>query len=302
MVDMSVDLSGIKLKNPVIPASGTFGYGLEFAKLFDLDILGAIAIKGTTSDARLGNPLPRIAESPCGMINSVGLENPGAEAVLDEKLPQLEKVFDGPIIANVSGSSPSDYAKCASVLSEDKRVAIIEVNISCPNVESGGMAFGQDPVQAAKVTKAVKEAVDIPVYVKLSPNTGDIAGIAAACQKAGADGLCLINTLSAMRIDIRKREPVLAQKRGGLSGPAIFPIALSMVNEVFENTEIPIIGMGGISSAEDLIEMIMAGATAVEIGAANLTDPWICKKIIDELPVLMEKLGINDMEEIRGII
>lgn len=302
MADTKVSLGALELKNPVIPASGTFGYGAEFAELFDLNILGGIAVKGTTLEKRAGNESPRIAEAAGGMINSVGLQNPGAVNVATEQLPELAKIFDGIIIANISGFSESEYAACAEIMDTCPQVDIIEVNISCPNVSGGGMIFGQSKNQAAAVTRAVKSATHKPVYIKLSPNVTDIASIASACEAAGADGISLINTLQAMRIDIKTRKPALANVTGGLSGPAIFPVALRMVNQVRKAVDIPIMGMGGIASAEDIIEMIMAGADAVQIGAAALRNPWIYPEITQRLPVLMEQLGIDNLKEIRGIV
>ena len=302
MADTRVRLGEIELKNPVIPASGTFGYGREFAELFDLNILGGIAVKGTTIEAKAGNESPRIAEAAGGMINSVGLQNPGAANVATEQLPHLAEIFDGVIIANISGFSIEEYVSCAETMETCPQADIIEVNISCPNVHGGGMAFGQSSSQAATVTKAVKQVTDKPVYIKLSPNVTDVASIAAACEEAGADGISLINTLQAMRIDIKTRKPVLANITGGLSGPAIFPVALRMVNQVRKAVDIPIIGMGGIASAEDVIEMIMAGADAVQIGAAGLRNPWIYPEITEQLPVLMEQLGIDNLREVKGIV
>lgn len=301
MVDTRVELSGIQLDNPVIPASGTFGFGQEYKDLYDLNILGSISFKGTTAEERFGNEQPRIAECTGGLINSVGLQNPGLEKVIKEEIPALKKIFNKPLIANISGFSIEEYVKCAKAMDEEEQVGIIEVNVSCPNVHGGGIAFGQDPAQAARVASAVKEAVKKPVYIKLSPNVTDIVEIAKACRDAGADGICLINTLLGMRIDIKRKKPVIANKMGGFSGPAVFPVALRMVYQVSNAVDIPVIGVGGISKAEDVIEMIMAGATAVQVGAANLTDPWACKKIIERLPVLMEELGIKDLKEIRGI-
>ncbi|MEA4922720.1 MAG: dihydroorotate dehydrogenase [Eubacteriaceae bacterium] len=301
MVDTRVELSGIQLDNPVIPASGTFGFGQEYKDLYDLNILGSISFKGTTAEERFGNEQPRIAECTGGLINSVGLQNPGLEKVIKEEIPALKKIFNKPLIANISGFSIEEYVKCAKAMDEEEQVGIIEVNVSCPNIHGGGIAFGQDPAQAARVASAVKEAVKKPVYIKLSPNVTDIVEIANACRDAGADGICLINTLLGMRIDIKRKKPVIANKMGGFSGPAVFPVALRMVYQVSNAVDIPVIGVGGISKAEDVIEMIMAGATAVQVGAANLTDPWACKKIIERLPVLMEELGIKDLKEIRGI-
>lgn len=300
MADMRVSLSGVELKNPVIPASGTFGYGREFADLYDLNILGAISVKGTTPLPRLGNAVPRIAECPDGMLNSVGLQNPGIDAVVREEIPALRKLYSGPVIANVSGFCIEDYVLCASKASA---VAdIIEVNVSCPNVHGGGMAFGTDPGSAAQVTRAVKAAASKPVYIKLSPNVTDITAIARACANAGADGLCLINTVQGMRIDTLRRRPVLAAATGGLSGPAVFPIAVRMVWQVAHACDIPIIGCGGVSSASDVVEMMMAGAAAVEVGAANLVNPWACKEIIESLPAEMQRLGISSLTEITGIV
>ncbi len=302
MVNMSVCLGAVELKNPIIPASGTFGYGIEMAEVYDLNLLGGIGVKGTTLHPRFGNPTPRIAEAPCGLVNAVGLENPGVERVATEVLPQLMTLCQTPILANISGFSLEEYVACAEVLDRVNQVAILEVNISCPNIHGGGMAFGTNPTEAARITKAVREATSKPVFMKLSPNVTDIGEIAKACESEGAHGISMINTFSAMRIDIRQRTPILANVTGGLSGPAIFPMAVRMVNQVFHAVKIPIIGMGGISSAEDVIEMVMAGATAVEIGAANLINPFACKEIIHDLPALMEKLQIKDFNEIRGIV
>lgn len=300
MVKTAVTLSGVKLKNPVIPASGTFGFGREFAELYDLNCLGSIATKGTTVSPRFGNPTPRIAEAPDGMVNSVGLQNPGLDAVICEELPHLAMLFDGPVVANISGFSVDEYMQCARAMDKIPNVGILEVNVSCPNVHGGGMAFGTDPKCAAEVTKAVKDATAKPVYIKLSPNVTDIAAIAKACEDAGADGLCLINTLLAMRIDLKTKKPVLANTFGGLSGPAVFPVALRMVWQVYEAVKIPIIGMGGVSSAEDVIEMLLAGATAVEVGAANLKNPWAAKEIVEALPAAMEKYKIDNLSDIIG--
>ena len=298
--DMSVDLAGMHLDNPVIPASGTFGFGKEYADLYDLNILGSISFKGTTRDPRYGNELPRIAECTAGMINSVGLQNPGLEAVLAEELPALAKIYSKKVIANISGFSVEEYVACAEAFDQADQVGILEINVSCPNVHGGGIAFGQDPKEAAKVTAAVRKAAKKPIFIKLSPNVTDIAEIARACEAAGADGISLVNTFLGSRIDIRRRAFVIANKKGGFSGPAIFPIALRMVNDVYNAVDLPIMGMGGVASVEDVIEMIMAGADAVQIGAANLTDPWICKKIIERLPSLMEELGISSLKEIKG--
>lgn len=300
---LEVELSGVRLKNPVIPASGTFGFGEEFAQLYDLNILGALAFKGTTREARYGNPLPRIAEcGRYGMINAVGLQNSGVDHVLQEELPRLRNIFQGPVIANVSGFSLDDYAYTCEQLDKADGVSILEVNISCPNVHNGGMAFGTDPKAAADVTRTVKAVTHKPVYMKLSPNVTDIAAIAQSCEEAGADGICLVNTMLGMRIDIHRRKPVIANRYGGYSGAGIFPIALRMVNQVAKATQLPIIGCGGIESAEDVVEMMMAGATAVEIGAANLTQPLACKNIIDRLPELLNELKINDINDIIGIV
>lgn len=299
---LKVKLAGITLDNPVIPASGTFGYGKEFADLYDLDILGSISFKGTTVEKRYGNPLPRIADCTAGMLNSVGLQNPGMDAVCHDELAEMAKIFHKPLIANISGFAEDEYVRLAEAMDKETQVGIIEVNISCPNVHNGGMAFGTDPDNAAAITRAVKSATSKPVFTKLSPNVTDITEIARACEDAGADGLSLINTILGMRIDIRKREPVLANKVGGFSGPAIFPIALRMVWQVAHAVSIPLIGMGGISTAEDVIEMMMAGATAVQVGAANLRDPFACKKIIEDLPKVMDELRIDRLEDITGII
>lgn len=300
MVDTSVNLSGVRLDNPIIPASGTFGYGYEFAKLYDINILGSFSFKGTTKDARFGNPTPRIAECAEGMLNSVGLQNPGIEKVINEELPKLKKCFSKPVVANISGFSVDEYAYCCERIDKEDAVGIIEVNISCPNVHNGGMAFGTNPEAAAEVTKAVKAVTTKPVYIKLSPNVTDITAIAKACEEAGADGISLINTLLGMRIDLKTKKPVLANKMGGFSGNAIFPVALRMVYQVYDAVKIPIIGMGGVSSAEDVIEMMLAGATGVEVGAANLTDPFVCKQIIEDLPMVMDKYGIDKLEDIIG--
>ncbi len=298
MVDTKVTLSGLTLDNPVIPASGTFGYGKEFAELYDINILGSISFKGTTREARLGNPLPRIAECPAGMINSVGLQNPGLEAVCEKELPELSRIYKKPVIANISGFSIDEYTACASAMDAQPQVGIIEVNVSCPNVHNGGMAYGVQPESAAEVTRAVKAVTKKPVYIKLSPNVTDIVSIAKACEAAGADGLSLINTLLGMRIDIRTRRPVIANKMGGFSGPAIFPVALRMVYQTAQAVKIPVIGMGGVSSARDVIEMMMAGATAVQVGAANLVNPYACKEIIEDLPAVCEELGITRLSDI----
>ena len=300
MVDTKVTLSGITLDNPVIPASGTFGYGQEFGSLYDLDCLGTFSFKGTTKDARFGNPTPRIAETPGGMLNAVGLQNPGVEHVIARELPRMREIFHKPVMANVSGFSIEDYAYTCSRLDKEEQVGWLEVNISCPNVHGGGMAFGSSPEAAAEVTRAVRAVTKKPVYMKLSPNVTDIAAVAKACEDAGADGVSLINTLLAMRINLKTRKPLLANGTGGLSGPAVFPVAVRMVYQVYEAVKIPIIGMGGVSSAEDVIEMMLAGATAVEVGAANLVNPFACRDIISDLPLVMEKYGINSLSEIIG--
>lgn len=302
MVDTKVNLCGLEMNNPVIPASGTFGFGKEFADIYDLDILGSISIKGTTQEPRYGNPLPRIAECTSGMLNSVGLQNPGIREVCAKELKDLASMFHKPVIANISGFSIDEYVACARAMEAQASVGIIEVNISCPNVHCGGMSFGVDPDSAAQVTAAVKDVTTKPVFMKLTPNVTDIVSIAKACEDAGADGISLINTLLGMRIDLRKRKPVLANKMGGFSGPAIFPVAVRMVYQVASAVDIPIMGMGGITTARDVIEMIMAGATAVQVGAANFVNPYACKEIIDDLPKVMESLGINSLSEIIGII
>lgn len=300
--DLSVELCGVALDNPVIPASGTFGFGKEMAEIYDINILGSISFKGTTRDARFGNPTPRIAECPSGLINSVGLQNPGVDAVIAHELPELRKIFRKPIIANISGFSIEEYVECCSKLDKEEQVAILEVNISCPNVHNGGMAFGTSPESAAAVTKAVKAVTTKPVFIKLSPNVTDIVAIAKACEEAGADGITLINTMLGMRIDIARRKPVIANKMGGFSGAAIFPIAVRMVYQVAHAVKIPVIGCGGVSSAEDVVEMMMAGATGVQVGAENLRNPYACKDIIEELPYVMERLGIEKLSDIIGII
>ncbi len=297
---LTVNLCGIELDNPIIPASGTFGYGREFSELYDLDILGSFSFKGTTLHPRSGNPLPRIAESESGMLNSVGLQNPGIDAVVRNELPEMKKFFHKPVIANVSGFSIDEYAEVCARLSSESQVGWLEVNISCPNVHGGGMSFGTDPEAAAAVTRAVKKVSTKPVIIKLSPNVTDVVRIAKACEEEGADAIALINTLMATRIDLRTRKPILANITGGLSGPAIFPVALRMVWQVYEAVHIPIIGLGGISSAEDVIEMMLAGATAVEIGAANLRDPYACPKIIETLPTVLDRYGIDFISEIIG--
>ncbi len=296
---LSVSLCGIGLDNPVIPASGTFGYGYEFAEIFDINRLGTFSFKGTTRRPRFGNPTPRIAECPAGMINAVGLQNPGVEQVIREELPRLKKVFRKPVMANVSGFSVREYAETCALLDREPQVGWLEVNISCPNVHGGGMSFGTDPESAAEVVRAVKRAASKPVIMKLSPNVTDIADMARACEDAGADGISLINTLQGMRIDLRTRKPVLANTMGGVSGPCVFPVALRMVWQVCRAVKIPVVGMGGVSSAEDVLEMMMAGAAAVEVGAANLRDPLACLKIIDSLPAVMDRLGIKNLKELE---
>ncbi|MBR4710545.1 MAG: dihydroorotate dehydrogenase [Clostridia bacterium] len=300
--DLSVSLCGIRLANPVIPASGTFGFGLELADSFDLNLLGGISLKGTTREARFGNPTPRIAECTAGMINSVGLQNPGIDALVSDKAPALRRIYRGAIIANISGFSVEEYAYNCAKADACPDIDILEVNVSCPNVHAGGMAFGTDPDSAAAVTKAVKTVTRKPVFIKLSPNVTDIVAIARACEDAGADGITLINTLLGMRIDIKRRQPVIANKMGGFSGPAVFPLALRMVYQVAHACSIPVMGCGGVRRAEDVIEMMMAGATAVQVGAENLRNPTACPEIIKALPTLMDELGINNLQEIIGII
>ena len=300
MGDLNVNLCGIELDNPIIPASGTFGYGYEFAEFYDINCLGTFSFKGTTLEPRAGNPLPRIAEGNAGMLNAVGLQNPGVDAVISEELPKLAKVFHKPVIANVSGFSVAEYAEVCGRLDAEPQVGWLEVNISCPNVHGGGMSFGTDPKAAAEVTRAVKRVTTKPVIVKLSPNVTDIVSIAKACEDAGADAVSLINTVMSMRIDLKTRRPVLANTTGGLSGPAIFPLALRMVWQVYETVKIPILGLGGVSSAEDVIEMMLAGATAVQVGAANLVDPNACRDIIEALPKAMERYGIEKLSDITG--
>ncbi|MDD6154850.1 MAG: dihydroorotate dehydrogenase [Eubacteriales bacterium] len=299
-LDLSVELAGVKLDNPVIPASGTFGYGQEFAKLYDLNILGSISFKGTTKDPRYGNPLPRIAECEGGILNAVGLQNPGVDHVIEHELPELRKIFHKPLVANISGFSIDDYTYACEKIDKEDQIGIIEVNISCPNVHGGGMAFGTDPASAAAVTKAVKSVTSKPVFIKLTPNVTDIVSIAKACEDAGADGLSLINTLLGMRIDTRARRPLLANKTGGFSGPAVFPVAVRMVYQVASACRVPIIGMGGIATADDVIEMMMAGASAVEVGTANVVEPYACKNIVEDLPRAMERLGITKLRDITG--
>ncbi|MDE6843822.1 MAG: dihydroorotate dehydrogenase [Muribaculaceae bacterium] len=299
--DMSVTLSGVKLDNPVIPASGCFGFGYGMSEFYDIDILGSISFKGTTRDARYGNPLPRVAECEAGMINSVGLQNPGIDAVIAEELPKMREVFHKPIIANISGFSIDEYVECCAKIDREEQVAIIELNVSCPNVHGGGMSFGTCCDSVAEVVREVKKVITKPLYVKLTPNVTDIVAIARSAEEAGADGLCLINTLLGMRIDTRTRRPVIANKMGGFSGPAVFPVALRMVWQVSSVCSVPVIGCGGVSSASDVIEMMMAGATAVEVGAANLRDPYACKDIIEALPADMERLRIGALRDIIGV-
>lgn len=300
MVDTKINLSGTVLDNPIIPASGTFGYGYEFAELYDINILGSLSFKGTTAEPRFGNPTPRIAECAEGMLNSVGLQNPGVDAVINNELPKLKKCFNKPVVANISGFSEDEYKYSCSKIDKEEQVAIIEVNISCPNVHNGGMSFGTQPECAASITRAVKSVTEKPVYMKLSPNVTDIVEIAKACEDAGADGISLINTLMGMRVDLKTKKPVLANKMGGFSGKAIFPVALRMVYQVYEAVKIPIIGMGGVSCAEDVIEMMLCGATAVQVGAQNLVDPYACKNIIEDLPKVMKKYNISSLTEIIG--
>lgn len=300
MVSTKVDLCGTTLDNPVMAASGTFGYGYEFAELFDINMLGTFSFKGTTLEPRFGNPTPRIAECREGMINSIGLQNPGVERVIDEELPKLAKCLHKKVMANIGGFSVKEYVEVSRRLDKCDQVGWLEINVSCPNVHGGGIAFGTDADAAAQVVAAVKEHVSKPVIVKLSPNVTDIVAIAKACEKAGADGISMINTMLGMRIDLKKRKPVVANKMGGFSGPAVFPVALRMVYQVYEAVKVPVIGIGGISTAEDVIEMMLAGATAVQIGAMNLVDPYICKEIVEQLPITMEKYGIGSLSDIIG--
>lgn len=302
-MDLSVNLSGLELDNPVVPASGTFGFGDEFKDYYDINILGTFSFKGTTKDSRYGNPVPRIAECGAeGMINAVGLQNPGVHAVIEKELPKMKEYFRKPVIANVSGFSIEEYVYCCELLDREDQVGILEVNVSCPNVKHGGMSFGTDAEAAAAVTRAVKAVTTKPVYIKLSPNVTDIVSIAKACEEAGADGICLINTLLGMRIDVARKTPVIANVMGGFSGPAIFPVAVRMVYQVSKAVNIPVMGCGGVSSARDVIEMMMAGATAVQVGAMNLKNPYACKEIIEQLPVEMDKLGIERLSDIIGVI
>ena len=300
MGKLNVELCGIPLDNPVIPASGTFGYGREFSQLYDLDILGTFSFKGTTRQPRFGNPTPRIAEAPSGMLNAVGLQNPGVDAVLAEELPHIAKIFHKPVMANISGFSIEEFAETCALLDKAEQVGWLEVNISCPNVHGGGMSFGTQPEAAAEVVKAVKAVTTKPVIIKLTPNVTDIVSVAKACEEAGADGLSLINTVLAMRIDLKRRRPLLANTTGGLSGPAVFPLAVRMVYQVYQAVKIPIVGLGGVSSARDVIEMMLAGATAVQVGAVNLSDPFVCKNIIEQLPQVMAEYGITSLAEIIG--
>ena len=300
MVDTKVTLSGIVLDNPIIPASGTFGFGYEFNEIYDINMLGTFSFKGTTKEPRFGNPTPRIAECPSGMINAVGLQNPGIEKVISEELPELKKCFHKPVMANISGFSIDEYVYCCEKIDKEEQVGWIEVNVSCPNVHGGGMSFGVSPESAAAVTKAVKAVTTKPVYIKLSPNVTDIVSIAKACEEAGADGISMINTMLGMRINLNTKKPIIANKMGGYSGSAIMPVALRMVYQVYEAVKIPIIGMGGISTAEDVIEMMLAGATAVQVGAANLVEPYACKNIIEDLPRVMEKYRITSLKDIIG--
>ena len=300
MVNLKTDLCGITLDNPIIPASGTYGFGYEFAELYDINILGSLSFKGTTLDARFGNPTPRIAECPSGMLNAVGLQNPGVDAVISEELPKLRKVFHKPVMANVSGFSEREYVETVEKLDTQSDIGWFEVNISCPNVHGGGMSFGMSPEAAGEITRAVRKVTKKPLIIKLSPNVTDIVSIAKACEANGADGISLINTLLGMRIDLKKRAPIIANKTGGYSGPAILPVAVRMVYQVYDAVKIPIVGMGGISSAEDVIEFMMAGATAVEVGAANLVNPYACRDIINDLPAVMEKYRIECLADIIG--
>lgn len=300
MVDMSVVLSGLRLDNPVIPASGTFGFGYEFNDFYDINVLGSIALKGTTKNARFGNPTPRIAECTEGLLNSVGLQNPGVEKVVEEELYKLQKVFHKKAIANVSGFSVDEYVYTAAMLDKEDMIGLIELNVSCPNVHAGGMSFGVEPDKVEEVTRAVKSAIKKPLYVKLTPNVSDITATAKAAERGGADGVALINTLLGMRLDLKKRKPILANRKGGFSGRAVFPVALRMVYEVYETVSLPIIGMGGVSSAEDVLEMMLAGASAVEVGAENLVNPYACKEIIEDLPRVMQKYGIEKLSDIIG--
>ena len=300
MVNTKVTLCGTELKNPIIPASGTYGFGYEFADIYDINVLGSLSFKGTTLEPRFGNPTPRIAECAEGMLNAVGLQNPGVDKVLSEELPKLKACFDGPIMANVSGFSLEQYRETVRKLDAEKQIAWFEINVSCPNVHGGGMSFGTDPSAAAAVTAEVRKVTDKPIIMKLTPNVTDIVSIAKACEEAGADGISMINTMLGMVIDLKKKKPVLANKMGGFSGPAIKPVAVRMIYQVYEAVNIPIVGMGGVSTAEDVLELMLAGATAVQVGAANLRDPFACKKIIEDLPRAMEKYGIKNLQDIIG--
>lgn len=302
MVDLSVDLCGMHMENPIVPASGTFGFGKEFKDFYDINMLGSFSFKGTTKEPRFGNPTPRIAECTEGMINAVGLQNPGVYHVIEHELPEMKQYFHKKVIANVSGFSVEEYAYTCALLDQEEQVGILEVNVSCPNVHGGGMSFGTDPQCAAEVTKAVKAVTSKPVFIKLSPNVTDIVSIAKACEDAGADGICLINTLLGMRVDIKRRSAVIANKMGGFSGRAVFPVAVRMVYQVAKACRIPVMGCGGVASAQDVVEMMMAGATAVQVGAANLIDPYACKKIIEELPKVCEDLGIEKISDIIGVV
>ncbi len=300
MVNTKVSLCGVEIKNPIIPASGTFGFGYEFAELYDINVLGSLSFKGTTLEPRFGNPTPRIAECTEGLLNAVGLQNPGVDKVLSEELPKLKACFAGPLMANVSGFSLDEYRETVRKLDAEEQIGWFEINVSCPNVHGGGMSFGTDPKAAASVTAEVRKVTDKPIIMKLTPNVTDIASIAKACEEAGADGISLINTLLGMRIDLKTKKPILANKMGGFSGPAIMPVALRMIYQVYDAVKIPIVGMGGVSTAEDVIEMMLAGATAVQVGAANLRDPFASKKIAEDLPRAMEKYGITDLKSIIG--
>ena len=300
MVDTKVELCGLTLDNPIIPASGTFGFGFEFSRLYDINILGSFSFKGTTKEPRFGNPTPRIAECTSGMINSVGLQNPGVDKVISEELPKMKRFFNKKVVANIGGFSVDEFVYCAEKLDKEDQVGILEVNISCPNLHAGGENFGNKPESAAEITKAVKAVTTKPVLIKLSPNVTDIVSIAKACEEAGADGISMINTLLGMRIDLKTKKPIIATKMGGFSGPAIKPVALRMIYQVYDAVNIPILGMGGVQNAEDVIEMMLAGATAVSVGAANLVDPFVCKDIIEDLPRVMEKYGITSLKEIIG--
>ncbi len=299
-INTKIQLSSLTLDNPIIPASGTFGFGYEFAELYDINQLGSFSFKGTTKDPRFGNPTPRVAECTSGMLNAVGLQNPGIEKVIAEELPKLKQVFHKPVIANISGFSLEEYVYCCEKIDKEEQVGIIEVNVSCPNVHHGGMSFGTSPQMVSEVTKAVKAVTTKPIYIKLSPNVGNIVEIAKACEEAGADGISMINTLVGMRINLRTQQPIIANKTGGFSGSAIFPVALAMIYQVYQAVDIPIIGMGGVSSCEDVLEMMMAGASAVQVGALNLVDPFACQKLVQQLPETMRRYGISDLNDIIG--